>query len=330
MLVRLFKNTYPLQISLVILALIALWMPAFLIPVTPVNDYDKLQPLYNLLIVNNLLNNSLLCSLAAMVLLLAEALFLNRIVNNFQLISKTTFLPALVYILLMSFHPAGLTLHPTLLANLFLLLILNNLFFSNDNQNHYQAVLSIGFYLSVASMFFFPIVLLVPVLLIFVATVSTRPVREIIIYFTGVTLPYYFLAFSYFMLNDLREISHAYIQFLWNFLDFTLHYTLFDLGIMGWLVFLFILSILHISRTLFEMIIANRRKYIFLIFIALALIVGTGFSPDPLQDGIMVVFPSSCILLSKYLSDLRRKKWADFLLWMLIVFIVIAKVRWYA
>ena len=87
MLVRLYRNTYPTQIILLALITLAIWAPALFHSVPPVQDYDKLQPLYNLLILNNLLINSRLLSFIAMVFVLGQAFLLNKIVNRNDIVT---------------------------------------------------------------------------------------------------------------------------------------------------------------------------------------------------------------------------------------------------
>ena len=325
MLVRLYRNTYPTQIILLALIILAIWAPALFHSVPAVQDYDKLQPLYNLLIINNLLTNSRLSSFIAMVFVLGQAFLLNKIVNQNDIVSKTTFLPALVYALLMSYHPAGLTIHPTLIANTFILLIINNLFKSNDNPDHYPSILSIGFYLGVASLIWFPVVFIIPLLIISVFIISAKSIREFIILLAGIALPYYFLAFSYFMSNDLRDISHSYVQVFWNFFDFSLRISPFEYIALGLFVIVSLLSMIKIFGLLFEMVIATRRKFLFLILLIAGLTVGVGFCSSPVVDGIMIIFPLSAIIISKYFTLLRKRWTAEFLFSLLLFLIILGK-----
>lgn len=325
MLVRLYRNTYPTQIILLVLIALAIWSPALFQSVPVVQDYDKLQPLYNLLIINNLLTNSRLLSFIALGFVLAQAFLLNKIVNQNDIISKTTFLPALLYTLLMSYHPAGLTIHPSLIANTFIILIINNLFVSNDNPDHYPSILSIGFYLSIASLFWFPVVFIIPLLIISIFIISAKPFREFIIFLSGIILPYYFLAFSYFMSNDLRDISHSYVQVFWNFFDFAFQISPFEYAALGLFAIVFLLSMVKVFGVLFEMVIATRRKLLFLIFLLAGLTIGVGFSSNPIVDGLMIIFPVCTIIVSKYFSLLRKRWTAEFLLSLLLLLIILSK-----
>lgn len=325
MLVRLYRNTYPTQIILLVLIALAIWSPALFHSVPAIQDYDKLQPLYNLLIVNNLLTSSRVSSFIALCIMLAQAFLLNKIVNQNDIVSKTTFLPALVYTLLMSYHPAGLTIHPTLIANTFILLIINNLFISNDNPDHYPSILSIGFYLSIASLFWFPVVFIIPLLIISVFIISAKPFREFVILLSGICLPYYFLAFSYFMTNNLRDISHSYVQIFWNFFDFSFQISPFEYAALGLFAIVFLLSMVKVFGLLFEMVIATRRKLLFLILLLAGLTIGIGFSSNPIVDGLMIIFPISAIIVSKYFTLLHKRWTAEFLLSLLLLLIILGK-----
>lgn len=330
MVVRLFKNTYPIQITIIVLSMVAIWIPAFLWPVEPYLDNSQAQPLYSLFVKWNFFSNGYINSIIGFSLVLFEAFLINRIVNRFNLISKTTCLPALLYVLLMSFHPGGLTVHPTLFSNLFTLLIFYNLFYSNDEQGNFQSVLSMGFYLSMASMFYFPIIFLLPFFLFIVPSIGARPGKELLIFLSGMILPYYFLGFFFFMTNQLPDAEGHYVTFFSNFFNISFDNRLFEFITLGFLAVIFIMAVVKTLGTLFEMIIATRRKIIFLLLLSLGIALGVGFSSDPFIDGILAFIPVSTIIVGKFLSEMRHTILADVLLITLVAVIIISRFVFYA
>ncbi len=330
MIVRLFKNTYPAQIAIIILTMVTLWIPAFLKPVEPNLTLNNLQPFYNLLIRSNIFSNTIINTIIAIVIILFEAFFLNKIVNKFNIISKTTCFPALLYVLLMSLHPAGLTIHPTLFSNLFLIFIIYNLFNSNEEQSGFQSVVGMGMYLSVASMIYFPIIFLLPILILLIPVIDNRRAKVELIFLGGVILPYYLLAFSYFMTDTLQEMSQHYLNIFDAFLNFPSENHTFEYITVGILSMILIIAIAKLLMSIFEMVIATRRKIIFLMFMTIGLIAGISFSTDPFIDGIAAVVPVATIIIGKYIAELKRKKTADIFLLLLIAIIIIFKVVLYA
>jgi len=325
MIVRFFKNTYPVQIVLVFMTLVALWIPAFFNPVSPNLQYSHYQPIYNLLVKYSLLNNTILNSVVAIILIFIQALLINRIVNSHNLISKTTFLPALIYVLLMSFHPAGLTIHPTLFANLFLILILQNLFSANDEPGNLQSVISIGVYLGAASLFYFPVLLIFPFILFLVPSVSAKPLKEIFIYIAGLFLPYYFYAFTLFMQNRFRFTANEYTKIFHDFLNFSFNLSTKEYIMLGLLVIIFLIALARTLASLFEIVIAMRRKIVFLIVISIGIFFGLSLAADPFKEGLMLFFPVSVIIIGKFIAEIRNSKLADVILLTLVTMILLLK-----
>jgi hypothetical protein len=124
MLIGFIKHNRAVSIVLLPVALILLWIYGFLNPVVPLTEHAA--PLYKLLI-SGIGNHPFLITLLSFILILCEALLINYIVEKNEIIDTTTYLPALVYIILMSLQPEMFSLHPIIIANLFILLALHQL-----------------------------------------------------------------------------------------------------------------------------------------------------------------------------------------------------------
>ncbi|MDQ3047622.1 MAG: hypothetical protein M3R27_08755 [Bacteroidota bacterium] len=83
--------------------------------------YDRhAMPLYEL-IAFPLTKYGWIATTTGLLLVIGEALLLNYIINENEVLSRQSFLPALFYIVFMSNNSAMLEFHPLLFANLFLL-----------------------------------------------------------------------------------------------------------------------------------------------------------------------------------------------------------------
>lgn len=330
MFIRLFKNTYPLQIALIILVLAAIWVPSFLNPapayITPLAQ----QPLYSFLVKIHLFDSTAINTIIAISLILFEAFFINRIVNRYNLVSKTTSLPAFIYVLLMSYHPEALTIHPTLLVNLLTLIIIDNLFTSNDSPGNYQKILSIGFVASLATLIYFPIVIIIPLLLFFIPSISSKPFREAMIFVFGAIGPYFLLIFIYFMLGMITSEFALYAGVFSTLPALDTAYSVPEYITMGVLTIVFLFAVVKIVATLMENVIATRRKYIFLLIMIPVLILAGLASNRPLSDGILAIFPASTILISKYLSGFKKRLTPNLLIISLIICIIMLKITYHA
>jgi hypothetical protein len=158
------------------------------------------MPFYELL-VRGLVGLSWLSTLIALLLLLAEGFLLNYIVNENEVLTKKTAIPGLFYIVFMSHNSSMLELHPVIFANLFLMFALSKILNSYRKDLAFSQVFDAGILISVATLFYFPCVVFLP--LIGVALILFRPFiwREWFISFLGVLVPYVFVVTWYFW-ND--------------------------------------------------------------------------------------------------------------------------------
>jgi hypothetical protein len=193
------SNNATAFIALPLVAL-AIWSFAFFIPNTP--DIKHAMPLYEL-VLRPMVNISWLNKIIAVLLIIAEGFLLNYIVNENDVLTKKTNLPALFYIVFISNNSAMFELHPVLFSNLFLLFALNKILNSYRKDVAFSQVFDAGLLISIATLFYFPCIVFLP--LIGIALIIFRPFlwREWIISFIGVLIPYVFVITYYFWNNML-------------------------------------------------------------------------------------------------------------------------------
>ena len=108
-----------MQYLVLIIIAALLWLRAYISPCSNI-DANDISPLYALLL-NALPANTLLGSIAAFALLLAEALILNFILIRHDLLPKNSLVAALVFVVLMSIMPQAIGLGPILCAAAFII-----------------------------------------------------------------------------------------------------------------------------------------------------------------------------------------------------------------
>ncbi|MBA3706984.1 MAG: hypothetical protein H0W84_14105 [Bacteroidetes bacterium] len=177
---------------------LAIWMFGFISPV--VLPVSHTMPLYEL-IAGLFSGIPLLNTFIGFLLIIAEAFLLNYIVTKNEVIIKQSYLPALFYIILMGNNISMLTLYPPLFANLFLLFALNTLLSSYRKDVAFSQVFDAGILVSIASLFYFPSIIFLPVLGIGLLILRPFIWREWVISFIGVIVPYLFII-TYYFYND--------------------------------------------------------------------------------------------------------------------------------
>lgn len=198
MLIRFFKNNNPSSFILIPLFALALWIVGFFSDQNGTVTYYA--PLYEI-IAKPLHNYSFIGTLIAFLFIVSEAFLLNYIVNKYEILTKPSFLPALFYIVFMSIDNAMLTLHPLIIANIFIILAIYKLVSSYQKDSALSNAFDAAFLFSLSILFYFPSIVFIP--LLGISFILFRPFnwREWIISLLGIVLPYAFV-FSYSFLND--------------------------------------------------------------------------------------------------------------------------------
>lgn len=191
---------------------LSLWARAFFEPPSLPVPYGPV-PLYSLLF--ELLHSvPLLAVILGFVLVIIEMFWLNFIFDKHELVLRNSSLAALVFIILMSFYPELLNLHPASIAVLFLIVIMHNLLISYKKPEHLDRTFAAGFFISVASMFYLPFILWFGLAFISFFLYRSGKWRQWISFVIGLLTPYIYLAVVYFWSDNLPEKANEYVIFV--------------------------------------------------------------------------------------------------------------------
>jgi len=242
MLIGFIKHNRAFSIVILPVALILLWLHAFLNPVTPLTE--NACPVYGLLI-SGIKEYPFIVTLISCMLILCEALLLNFIIEKNEIINTTTYLPALIYILLMGLQPEMFSLHPIIISNLFILLALHKLMQTYRKETAYSGAFDTGFFISLACLFYAPSIVFV--LMFWIGLIIIRPFiwREWVLSLLGFLLPFVYLLFVYFWTDKLQTLEQDMLYKTIISTNKSLHTITFSLA--GSLQALILLSALFLS-----------------------------------------------------------------------------------
>ncbi len=165
--------------------------------------------------------------LVSLILVLLQALLLNVLSARFRVSREVTMFPGLFYILLMSTLPSFLHLSPVVMGNTFLILAVSSLFNSYKKSSVADSIFNVGFWISMASLFYFSNFIFLLLAILGLAALRNIRISEIFMVIIGMIVPL-FLAGSIFYLSD--DWSNFYqTTFLtefgfWNF-DWVEHWS---------------------------------------------------------------------------------------------------------
>lgn len=215
-----FKNNKILAPLLVPIIGLFFWWQGFKDP--PIIPVKNAMPLFELL--SYISGFSLLSkSIVAYTLLVVCAFYFNYLVDAFGLLKRKSFVPALIFLLLMSSGKSMLSLQPSIPAIFCLLIALHKLMLTYRKEIDLSHFFDASFFIALASLFYFPSFMFFP--LVWVALIVIRPFvwREWVVAFLGFALPYIFVFVYYFYLGKVNVLLQDKIFFPEDF-EFVLPY----------------------------------------------------------------------------------------------------------
>jgi len=135
-------------------------------------------------------NNPMIYSVIAFTLLYTQALMINYMVNEYRMIVKATYLPAMAYLLITSLLPEWNYLSSPMLANSFIIWMFIYLFSLYNSNNAKAQVYNIGLMAGITSYIYFPSAAFVLCVLIGLMILKPFRLNEIVLFFLGFLTPY--------------------------------------------------------------------------------------------------------------------------------------------
>lgn len=306
--IRFFRNSYIVQYVVIALLCIAIWIPSFITQNVDVAYRNPVTPLYNL--VADILDFwPYAMLLFAFFLNAFEVLFFNSILASNQIINKVNTLGAVVFLLVMNLTMEQTTFYPVLFASVFLLMFIHTLFSIYQTTRPELYLLNAGFYLSFASMCWFPSLLLAVWGIIALGIIQKGSLRLHLIPFIGLLLPYFFYFSVHFLMGDLLPRLHAYVDFFNNIELSISGFTLFKAGLLIFLLLVVAMPLLTPRNYSFEKTISVRTKVtmtILLLFFGVFMLL---LERNPMQTGVLFITLS--ILFSYELAYLDGLRWSN-------------------
>jgi len=316
---KFFRSSYLSQYILLFIFGIILWSKSFIIP-TEITEANSIAPFYSIIpyCFDNL---KWLAAIIAFILLFFESLLLNKTLADNDIVPKTTLVPAFVYFVFMSWSPFTLTLHPVLIANLFLILVFSYLLRVYGQQDAFRLVFKAGFLSAIASFFYFPAIFII--VLIFISLIIFRILkwREWIISIIGLIVPYIYLTVYYFLFDKLEIMFGNYVAFFEALSQFKFSYDFFTNTIWIIIIILFIISFIYIRLNIKEKNINIRKKLITTIYFFLITLIIFITNSESINISITII-PIS-ILISTFLSEIKRTFWFELIFILLMVLIIL-------
>lgn len=146
-------------------------------------------------------------------LMMLQAILFNRLALINKIYTENNFVPAVIYVLLMSLSVDMFAVSPIMLSNTFILLAMNHIFGQVEfRAKRDEKILNIGIYLGVASLFYFPSLLYGLISIVGLALFSGTIIRRYFLILFGLVLPLAVTATYYFAMDTLNEVIQVFFS----------------------------------------------------------------------------------------------------------------------
>lgn len=314
--IKFFRQSYAIQYVVIALLAIALWIPALVSGNTTSGLADPVTPIFNL--VDGLLDFSpFVQNLFAFLLLVLETLIFNAILVKNQIVGKVSTMGAFVFVLLMSLTGMQTNFYPFALSVVFILLVISNLFDVYQLPNPELNLLKTGIFIALASMCYFPSILLLLWVFITLPMAKKGTLRLQLIPIFGCLFVYLLYFVGVYLFGDFLLMIAGYRDYFTSIKFSVEGFNLKTICLLALIIVPSILLFLGGGNANFEKSVAVRTKismtFIMLVFALLMLFLGN----NVLMDGLLFVVLS--ILVSYAFTSLGNTGWAD----MFMVFFLI-------
>ena len=201
--IALFKQKSPANIAVLFIFGLLLKLPAFLYPKKViVSQIDG--RLYQWLISLLPSDNTTVYSVIAFLLLYIQSLMINYLINEYRMMAKVTYLPAMAYLLITSLLPEWNHLSSPLVANTLIIWMFIYLFRLYNSGHAKAQVYNIGLITGICSYIYFPSAAFIICFLLGLMILKPFRINEMILFFLGCLTLYYFHGVYLFLFSKLN------------------------------------------------------------------------------------------------------------------------------
>jgi len=318
MFLKLFRSQQPANFFVIPVVALLLWLPAFF-HIQPPRDAGVEMPLLRLF--GGIQGwPSILFTWA---LVTGQAFYLNYLINKYEVLYKPSFLPAFLYVLLMSFCHQVLWLHPVIFVNLLILLSFDKAFSLFKHPTPIRMLFEASFFSGVAFLFFYPAVVFYLLLLLALGIIRSLNVREWMVTLIGFLLPLYFAFIWFFWQGHLSEFLLTLKPRLPDFQFMNGLVLTKALVIEGVFIFaLCTLSLLRLRRYFYKNTIrtrSNQRVFVYTLFASASSLL---LVPQPMLFHLTLLALPLAVFIGYYFLSFRTRPWISELLFLVLIFLV--------
>lgn len=236
-------------------------------------------------------------------------LFNNLLLNN-KAYNENTYIPALVYAVLMNLFFDFYTLSPILMSQTFILMAINNIFKRIDNKTKDQFFLNTGIFLGLAALFYLPSVVIFFSMLLSLLLFTGSIARRYLLMIYGFVLPISLCWLYYFWHGAHREFISQFVSSV-LFIKPTIYYSFTSLLLVSAVPVLFML-LAGYQLVRYSRYVNFQVRFQYVMFFMLVLSLTTFYFSKVFAPFQLIIFvPATAFFINHYFLLLRRRFLAD-------------------
>ncbi len=304
-----FRSLNPLNIFLLIVVAVILRL-GVLIDLPDQFNLDFVEPFARFLI-RIPLENSLspfANILAALLIAIVQAFIFNKIINQYNLLGKPTFLPALMYISATSLFAPFILLSPALICNFILLWMTEKLLSIYRRTELRPVMFDIGMMIAAGTLIYFPFIAMAP--LLWISLLIFRPFnwREWIAGIIGFVTIYFFLAVYYYWNDSLDQFYSIWLPLTSRFpVNFNINW--YDYLVLIPVALILVMGILQLQNSFFRSFVQTRKSFQLLFFMFVLALVSFYLKTDYKIYHFVLCVPPAAVLMAYYFAKAGKKRW---------------------
>jgi hypothetical protein len=220
----------------------------------PVSYQSVIPPLFNLFL--------------ASALVFIQAILINYLVNHYNLLGKSTFLPALMYITVSGLFIPFLMLSPPLVCNFLVIWMLFKLFNLYKGDEAKSISYDLGMIVAVGTMIYLPFIYML--LVIWIALIIFRPFdwREWVACMIGFITIFFFLAVFYYLNGKLGQFFDIWLPLATKF-SVHININYYNYLVLIPVILILVFCFFTLQQNFFKSYVQTRKSFQLLFFVFL-------------------------------------------------------------
>lgn len=325
MFIHFFKKNQPASMLALPLFAALLWMMSWIQASTSAGFFS--MPFFKALDAVN--HFPIASELLAFILVITQSFYLNHILNKYDLREsreRSNFLAALFSIVFLSAFPVFRTFLPQHFSALFLLIMLDRIFDSYRKDVAFSNCFDAGFFVSIASLFYFPSLLFFS--LVWISFVILRPFnwREWIIAFLGLLIPWVIVITCYFWLDRLSDLTTLFTN-QWS-LSTYFGYEISNSILLYCIIvmLLFIPAFMHFVKIMSTGKIKINKFFLILFWLLLCSIISVLIFADKSNSHFTILATPLAVVFSYWFLSIKKEWLAETLFMLLLIAFIYAEI----